>query len=143
MSALWLFRHFEAALNQGRDKVEKIYFGKTQALRKGSVHNPQRAAMAATSRSANPRALPTAEDKIETVVQRLLADHSIDREFFADDDLRDVGLTSLDMASLVLSVEAEFDLLIPERHITPGNFRSVATITKLVMTLVDAKPPAA
>jgi acyl carrier protein len=99
--------------------------------------------MAVTSRSANSRALPTTEDKIAAVVQRLLADHSIDREFFADDDLRDVGLTSLDMASLVLSVEAEFDLLIPERHITPGNFRSVVAITKLVIMLVDAKPPAA
>jgi len=99
--------------------------------------------MSASSRPANPRALPDAEDKIATVVQRLLAEHSIDRQFFADDDLRDVGLTSLDMASLVLSVEAEFDLLIPERHITPANFRSVATITALVTMLLAAKPPAA
>ena len=60
-------------------------------------------------------------------VQRLLADHSIEREFAAEQDLRDVGLTSLDMASLILSVEAEFDLMIPERLITPANFRSVST----------------
>jgi acyl carrier protein len=84
----------------------------------------------------------TSEGKIAKVVQRLLSDHSIDRTFYAQDDLREVGLTSLDMASLVLSVEAEFDLMIPEREITPANFRSVSTITKLVTALLQGKPRA-
>jgi acyl carrier protein len=84
-----------------------------------------------------------AEDKIATVVQRLLAEHSIERTFYFDDDLRDVGLTSLDMASLVLAVEAEFDILIPERHITPSNFRSITAITALVASLRDARMAAA
>ena len=85
--------------------------------------------------------LPTnaSESKIAKVVDRLLKDHSIDRTFYAEEDLRDVGLTSLDMASLVLSVEAEFDLMIPEREITPANFRSVATITNLVTALLRLK----
>ena len=73
----------------------------------------------------------------------MLLDHSIDRSFHANDDLRQVGLTSLDMASLVLSVEAEFDLMVPEREITPANFRSVSTITRLVTALLDAKAPSA
>ena len=81
----------------------------------------------------------TPEGKIARVVYRLLADHSIERTFGDEDDLRDVGLTSLDMASLVLSVEAEFDLMIPEREITPANFRSVSTITKLVASLLHTK----
>jgi len=79
------------------------------------------------------------ERKIAKVVHRLLLDHSIDRTFDMQDDLRDVGLTSLDMASLVLSVEAEFDLMIPERDITPPNFRSVASITSLVTRLRASK----
>jgi acyl carrier protein len=79
------------------------------------------------------------ESKIAKVVHRLLMDHSIDRTFHLQDDLRDVGLTSLDMASLVLSVEAEFDLMIPERDITPANFRSVASITSLVTRLRSSK----
>ena len=79
------------------------------------------------------------ESKIAKVVHRLLLDHSIDRTFDSQDDLRDVGLTSLDMASLVLSVEAEFDLMIPERDITPANFRSVASITSLVTRLRASK----
>jgi len=79
------------------------------------------------------------EDKIAGVVQKLLLDHSIERSFGTRDDLREVGLTSLDMASLVLSVEAEFDLMIPERHITPANFRSVSAITSLVVALLESK----
>jgi acyl carrier protein len=88
---------------------------------------------------ASPPLVPTAQVKIAKVVQRLLSDHSIERTFYFEDNLRDVGLTSLDMASLVLSVEAEFDIMIPERHITPANFRSIAAITALVTELLTKK----
>jgi acyl carrier protein len=39
------------------------------------------------------------------------------------------------MVSLVLSVESEFDVKIPERDITPTNFRSIATIENLIARL--------
>jgi acyl carrier protein len=71
----------------------------------------------------------------------LLKEHSIERTFYSQDDLREVGLTSLDMASLILSVEAEFDLMIPERDITPANFQSVAAITSLVTRLLRGSEP--
>ena len=60
------------------------------------------------------------------------------RAFAFQDNLRDVGLTSLDMTNLVLSVEAEFAIRIPERGITPANFTSVATIGRLVASLSSA-----
>jgi len=41
------------------------------------------------------------------------------------------------MVTLMLSVEAEFDLEIPETDITPANFRSISTITSLVTALVN------
>ena len=69
------------------------------------------------------------------VVQRLLAERSISRTVHADDDLREAGLSSLDMVSLVLSLEDEFDLLIPENDIMPANFRSVSSISSLISTL--------
>jgi acyl carrier protein len=78
------------------------------------------------------------ESKIADVVHQLLRDRSIDREFAFQDNLRDVGLTSLDMTSLVLAVEAEFSIRIPDRAITPANFLSVETIGHLVVTLSDA-----
>jgi acyl carrier protein len=39
------------------------------------------------------------------------------------------------MVSLVLSVESEFALEIPETQITPANFRSVSAIDALVASL--------
>jgi acyl carrier protein len=55
----------------------------------------------------------------------------------ADDDLRACGLSSLGLVNLMLSVETEFDLKIPERDMTPANFRSIARITKLVRALLS------
>ncbi len=77
------------------------------------------------------------EDRIVTHVQRLLAERSISGPVSPDDDLREVGLTSLDMVNLMLAVEAEFDLMIPVEDITPANFRSVAAISGLIIKLLD------
>ena len=74
----------------------------------------------------------SATERVAAVVRRLLADRSVTRSFTAQEDLRDVGLTSLDMVNLVLAVEAEFGVGIPENEITPANFRSVAAIEALV-----------
>lgn len=75
------------------------------------------------------------DQRIAGVVQRLLAEHAIDRVVSPDDDLRQAGLSSLDMVSLVLSVEEEFDLMVPEVSIMPSNFRSIAAISRLVDSL--------
>ena len=75
-------------------------------------------------------------DRVIDVVRRLLDERSISRQIGSDDDLREVGLTSLDMVNLMLSIEAEFDLEIPEIDITPANFRSISTIRTLVTALL-------
>ncbi len=74
-------------------------------------------------------------DRITATVRRLLADRGIVRPFAAEEDLREVGLTSLDMVNLVLAIEAELGVSIPEAEVTPANFRSVATIEPLVARL--------
>jgi acyl carrier protein len=74
---------------------------------------------------------------VREVVRRMLIERSIDAAVTADADLREVGLTSLDMVDLVLSVECEFDLQIPEAQITPANFRSIAAIDALVSALLS------
>jgi acyl carrier protein len=75
-------------------------------------------------------------ERIAAVVRRLLTDRGVTRSFTAQEDLREVGLTSLDMVNLVLAVEAELAVSIPEAEITPANFRSVATIEALVEGLL-------
>ena len=76
------------------------------------------------------------EPKIAEIVHRLLRDRSVDREFGFEDNLRDVGLTSLDMTSLVFAVEGDFAIEIPDRAITPANFTSIAAIGRLIRTLI-------
>jgi acyl carrier protein len=49
-----------------------------------------------------------------------------------DEDLHDRGLTSLDMVNLMLAVEDEFGIEIPQREMTPDNFRTIAAIERLV-----------
>ena len=72
------------------------------------------------------------------MVNRLLAERSLRFPAFPDDDLRSAGLSSLDMVNLVLSVESEFDVSIPDADITPARFRSIATIATLVTALLSA-----
>ncbi len=74
-------------------------------------------------------------ERVTALVRRMLADRSITRAFSPQDDLREVGLTSLDMVNLVLAIEAELAVAVPERAITPANFRSVASIAALVADL--------
>ncbi len=53
----------------------------------------------------------------------------------ADDDLRQAGLSSLDMVNLMLAVEGEFDLFIPQGEMTPDNFQNAASIARLLARL--------
>jgi acyl carrier protein len=73
--------------------------------------------------------------RVTDVVQRTLVERSIRRMVSPEEDLREVGLSSLDMVNLVLSIESEFDLTIDENEITPRNFRSISAISRLMASL--------
>jgi len=76
------------------------------------------------------------EDRIRVVVHRLLAQRAVEKRVGPHDDLRQAGLTSLDMISLVLSIEAEFDVTVPEDSIDPTNFRTIDAIGRVVTALL-------
>jgi acyl carrier protein len=75
-------------------------------------------------------------ERVAQLVRQLMAKRSIDRSVGYDDVLGECGLSSLDMVNLMLAVETEFDIKIPDRDMTPSNFRSIAQIDKLVGTLL-------
>ena len=66
------------------------------------------------------------------LVEQLLADRSGLRPVSPDARLTDIGFSSINMVNLMLAVEAEFDVVIPQSDITPDNFRSISTIEALV-----------
>jgi len=82
-----------------------------------------------------PSPFSSLEHRIADLVHSLLVEHSVKRVLAPEEDLRLAGLSSLDMVSLVLSVEEEFRVMVPESGITPANFRSIAAIGRLVSSL--------
>lgn len=75
-------------------------------------------------------------DRVATVVRRIMGRRADARPIAFEDDLRAYGLTSLEVVNLMLSVETEFAVKIPERDMLPANFRSIARITDLVGLLL-------
>lgn len=78
-------------------------------------------------------------DRVSALVRALLAKRSVERTVGREEDLAEAGLSSLDLVNLMLAVEAEFDLSIPEQDMRPANFRSIARIETLVGGLLHAK----
>jgi acyl carrier protein len=70
--------------------------------------------------------------RVIALVRSILIQNAITAEVDAESRLVDVGLTSMDMVNLMLSVEAEFDFTIPQAEITPENFQSVRTLQHLI-----------
>ncbi len=73
-------------------------------------------------------------ERIEGLVGRFLAKRNIG-SVGREDDLTENGLSSLDLVNLMLAIEAEFDLKIPDADMRPANFRSIARIAVLVAEL--------
>jgi len=82
-------------------------------------------------------------ERVTALVRQLLAKRNLDRPVGADESLTACGLSSLDVVNLMLAVESEFGVKIPDRHMTPTNFRSIASIETLVRALASEHAPAA
>jgi acyl carrier protein len=74
------------------------------------------------------------------LVQHLLGTAvNLPQPFPLDQQLSELGISSLKMVNLMLAVETTFDIMIPQAEITPENFHSVATIRALVDRTLRAK----
>jgi acyl carrier protein len=61
--------------------------------------------------------------------------------FPVDTQLSELGISSLKMVNLMLAVELEFDIAIPQSDITPENFQSVNAIRALVEKMLNMRRP--
>jgi len=76
------------------------------------------------------------EKKIIVVVQDVLRRRALSTAVRRNDDLRTTGLKSLDMVNLMMAIEDEFDIRIPQEEMIPQNFSSVGAIEVLVSGLL-------
>jgi len=73
------------------------------------------------------------EQLVMLVKQTLGPNAALPDPFPVETQLSDLGISSLKMVNLMLAVELEFDIAIPQSDITPENFHSVAAIQSLVV----------
>jgi len=79
------------------------------------------------------------QDRIFALVKAILAQNSIVVQVDPGSRLVDVGLTSMDMVSLMLGVEAEFDFTIPQSEITPENFQSIRALELMIVNQLQSE----
>ncbi len=82
--------------------------------------------------------MSSAKDRITAIASRMLLKRGITAIPGSADNLRDAGLTSLDMVNLMLAIEAEFDIEIPQSAMTPDNFDTIAAMDALVSVTAKA-----
>jgi acyl carrier protein len=72
-------------------------------------------------------------ERLTALVLRLLGPAAhLPEPFPLDAQLSDIGITSLTLVNLMLAIEIEFDVSIPQTEITPDNFHSVSSMALLV-----------
>lgn len=82
------------------------------------------------------------QNRILGLVKAILEQNSIAAEIDLASRLVDVGLTSMDMVNLMLAVEAEFDLTIPQSEITPENFQSIKALELMIVNQLQSEKAA-
>ncbi|HLZ97747.1 MAG TPA: phosphopantetheine-binding protein [Steroidobacteraceae bacterium] len=75
---------------------------------------------------------------VKLVIEILGSDGTGEHAFRIDQQLSELGLTSLKMVNLMLAVEIEFDITIPQSDITPQNFHSVLSMQRMVERILPS-----
>ncbi len=81
---------------------------------------------------------PTAagsRERLIRLVRQILGQPMASRPLPIDARLSELGISSINLVNLMLSLEAEFDLTIPQSDITPENFRSIGSIEAMIVRL--------
>jgi acyl carrier protein len=73
------------------------------------------------------------QKRVLSVVMSVLEQNAITADIHPESRLVDIGLNSMGMVELMLKVEAEFDLILPQLEITPENFQSVKTMERMIL----------
>ncbi len=77
------------------------------------------------------------EDRLISIMKRILGSAvSLPDPFPQERQLSELGVSSLKMVNLMLMIEMDFDVTIPESELNPENFQSLKTLQALVARIV-------
>jgi acyl carrier protein len=79
-------------------------------------------------------------ERVTVLVERILGRTPGSAALRTDARLNELGMSSMKMISLMLAIEAEFDIAIPQADITPDNFESIASVEAMVVRLLGSAP---
>jgi acyl carrier protein len=79
----------------------------------------------------------TISERLLSIVRTILEPPFASRPLPIDARLADLGMTSIKMVNLMLGVEAEFGITIPQAQINPENFASLASIESLLSGILS------
>jgi len=82
----------------------------------------------------------TTRERLIQLVRRILGASAVSRPIQIDARLSDLGLSSIKMVNLMLAIEAEFNISIPQSEITPANLHSIASIEGLLGRIAAPQP---
>jgi acyl carrier protein len=88
----------------------------------------------------DPTTIDGVREQLVVLVKQLLGPNTpFPEPFPVEQQLSDLGISSLKMVNLMLAVELEFDIAMPQSDITPENFHSVAAIQTLVVRTLSLR----
>jgi acyl carrier protein len=88
---------------------------------------------------ANQRSELTLREQLIALIRKILGPPAATRPLPIDARLADLGMSSLKMVNLMLTLEVQFNLTIPQAEITPENFDSIASVEAMIVRLTQ--PP--
>ena len=75
-------------------------------------------------------------ERIVGLVERILERNPGNAPLDLQARLNELGMSSMKMINLMLAIEVEFDVTIPQSDINPDNFDSIASVEALVVRLL-------
>jgi acyl carrier protein len=88
----------------------------------------------------NPAGAGAPHERVVGLVERILERPPGAAPLERTGRLNELGMSSMKMINLMLAIEVEFDLTIPQTDITPDNFESIASVEALVVRLLSSTP---
>src|SRR5256886_16407818 len=81
----------------------------------------------------------TPRERLIGLIRQILGPPAASRPLPIDARLSELGMSSIKMVNLMLAIEVEFGLTIPQAEITPENFESIVSVERLVRRLSAAQ----
>lgn len=91
--------------------------------------------MSTSNASTDCNAPHTPRERLLEIVRRTVGAPAASLPLPIDTRLSELGISSIKMVSLLLAIEAEFSLTIPQEAITPENFHSIASMEAMLQRI--------